>query len=167
METLNWVRQAIETGNLCDLYKSSVSSANSKLALMRLALSGGAAGYLCEMEAKGMGLDPKVISKEFAAYINGRYIGEYQQGEGSYSSVLYCEWNQPNDSLLIVNTLTTFISSDALVVIPDYSYVSIYCDAKTRLQVYCPSEARCEVHYWNGAEITTAGEVSNITLILH
>lgn len=167
MKTTQWIQSVVATGDLCERYTDAVANAHSKLALMRLALSGGAAGYLCEMQSQNMGLDSAIIAEEFAAYINGKYIGEYGNSEARYSSCLYCQWQDLDNSLLLASTLTTFIDCKASIVLPENSFMSVYCDSESHLQIYCSPTAHCDVHYWQGATVNVSGTVNNIRLIAH
>ena len=167
MKTTQWLSNVIATGDLCERYAGPVASAHNKLGLMRLALSGGAAGYLCEMQAKGMGLDSSIIAQEFAAYINGKYIAEFTSENGSYDSTMYCQWNDMQNLLLLASTLTTFIDCKASLILADYSYHSVYCDADSQLVITCPPTAFCDVHCWRESSVQVQGSAANVRIILH
>lgn len=157
MEFYEWLNTCIKTGNLCDAYKDKALDAKSKLALMRLVLDSNGSSYLCEMQAKGYPLSYETINKLFRAYINGRYIAEYNNGKGNgYTSCIYCCFDQSD--IEIKTTLTTILGCTCDVWIGENDFVKIYADKNCNLMIHCPKTSRCIVEYWDGAKIINIDE---------
>ena len=167
MEFHEWLNTCIKTGNLCDAYKDKALDAKSKLALMRLALDANGCSYLCEMQAKGYPLSYEIINKSFRAYINGRYIAEYNNGKGNgYTSCIYCCFDESD--IEINTTLTTILGCTCDVWVGKNDFVKIYADKNCKLMIHCHETSRCIVEYWDGAIVEVDAPLGgNVELIKH
>lgn len=166
MDFKTWLQSVIKSGNLCDVYKDKAMDAKSKVALMKLCLDANGASYLCEMQAKGYPLSYETIKREFGAYINGRYIGEYKNDKGNgYTSSIYC--NVDDVEVEIKTTLTTFLGCTIKIAVQDNDFNKVYLDKNCNVEVYCPKSSRLIIEYWDGANIKIMGNTNNIELIKH
>lgn len=152
METLDWLQKIIKSGNLCEEYTHKVEFAKSKKQIADVAFDYNGASFLCEMQERGMPLNYRVIKKEFAPFINGKYISENITKSGAkYSVSIWCECE---DYEVEVNTtVATFLGCELDVVIPKNKCVIIFADAKCKIRIFCMDNASCNVYYWGEAQV--------------
>lgn len=161
-----WVNTAIESGCMCEGYSNMVSSAKSKLQMMRIVLDANGIGYLQEMQEKGHCLPYETILSEFKRYINGNYIAEFRNERGSgYTSTMYCCYSDGN-RIDVVTTLATFLGcSNVELHIAENNFAHIYLDKNCDVSIHCPISARCIVDYWDGAIVRCPDK--NVILVKH
>lgn len=161
-----WVNTAIESGCMCEGYSNMVSSAKSKLQMMRIVLDANGIGYLQEMQENGHSLPYETILSEFKRYINGNYIAEFRNERGSgYTSTMYCCYSDGN-RIDVVTTLATFLGcSNVELHIAENNFAHIYLDKNCDVSIHCPISARCIVDYWDGAIVRCSDK--NVILVKH
>ena len=158
-----WINRVISSGNLCDEYTDKVNEARSKKALIDVCLDSNGSGWLCEMDSKGITLPYETILKEFGAYINARYVAEYEgKNGGHYNSCIYCRYDE--DECLVETTCVTMLGCKTNVLLKENSYVFIYADKNCDLTIHVPNSAHCKVEYWCDAKITIVGCEKNVKL---
>lgn len=101
MVTLDDFKANAKTHGICDMV-SQWDNAKSKKQLMDIALSIRGIQYIAEAIARGWGISPDVISKEFSAFLNGKYI----RNQNGYTSCVYCS---PPDKEIIIDTTAALI----------------------------------------------------------
>lgn len=74
---------------LCAEYTDKVDSAGSKKALLSICLDANGLPWICHSIARGWGLTPDYISKEFAPFNNGKYTRK----KDGYTSQMYCQYD--------------------------------------------------------------------------
>ena len=161
-----WVNTAIESGCMCEGYSNMVSSAKSKLQMMRIVLDANGIGYLQEMQGKGHGLPYETILSELKRYINGNYIAEFRNERGNgYTSTMYCCYSDGN-RIDVVTTLATFLGcSNVELHIAENNFAHIYLDKNCDVSIHCPISARCIIDYWDGAIVRCSDK--NVILVKH
>lgn len=158
-----WINKVMESGHLCEEYTDKVNEARSKKALMDVCLDSNGSGWLCEMDTEGITLPYETILKEFGAYINARYVAEYEgKNGGHYNSCIYCCYDE--DECLIETTCVTMLGCKTNVRLKDNSYVFIYADKNCDLTIHVPYSAHCKVEYWGEAKISIVGCDNNVKL---
>ena len=124
MKTMNWLKNEImANGLLCAEYAERVRNAKSKKRLFDIVCDANGVSWLPEMRAKGFPLEYQTIHEEFGRYVNGKCKPEYESPitGGSYSSALYCQYNEVKD-IVVDTTLACFLSCGLGLAV-----LSIYC----------------------------------------
>ena len=96
---------------LCDTFAQKWSNCKSKKQLYDLACNVNSLSYLAEMIAKGYGLTPDYLSREFGQFLNGKCI---YNGDG-YSSCIYCR--PPEDEIDITTTAALIIGFEGNIIV--------------------------------------------------
>lgn len=164
MKTSEWLSNIIENGALCGNYTDKVNEAKSKLQLFRLCCDANGANFLMEMQEKGLPLPYETICKEFASYINGRYVAEYKNEKGNgYNSCLYCCHDK--DNIFVDTTLCSVLGYTGRIVIAKNNFAKIYLDKNCDVQIQLQDGARCIVEYWKGAKAEVLNMHDKVQLI--
>jgi hypothetical protein len=95
-----FITKAKELG-LCKEYSQKIDSAMSKKQVMDIALDANGVSWLCDSIAQGWGLTPNYIARNYANFLNARYV---YHGKG-YTSAIYCQ----NDNIDIKTTVSCVI----------------------------------------------------------
>ncbi len=147
MKYSEWISKVIQTGNLCGNYTDKVMSAKSKKQVLDICLDSNGVSFLPQMQEKGMPLPYETIAKEFANYINGKYIAEFRNEKGNgYTSCIYCCYDEHD--ITIKTTLTCIMGGSHYIHIQENDFVKIYADNNTNLVITCPDSSRCIVETW-------------------
>ncbi len=164
MKTTEWIENIIKNGALCGNYTDKVNGARSKLQLFRLCCDSNGANFLMEMQEKGMPLPYETICKEFASYINGRYVAEYRNEKGNgYNSMLFCCFS--GEKININTTLCSVLGCVGRIVIAKNNFAKIYIDKNCDVQIELQDGARCIVEYWKGAKVEVLNMHDKVQLI--
>ena len=158
MDIHEWFEQIIGSGNLCEEYTSKYHNSRSKKQLVDLALGGRGITYLCEMKDKGYGAPYEMLTKQFAPYINGKYVFT-SDGKNPYTSVIYVGYD---GDIEVRTTAITLLGSSANVNIHDYTCVHLFVDGGSKIKISCPATSKCYVDYWNGATFEYDDSKNNI-----
>ena len=161
----DWIKNIIDTGNLCGQYTAKVHDAISKKSIMDIVLDSNGLSFLLEMQEKGLGLPYEVIADEFQSYINGRYVGVFRNENGhGYTSKLYCCYAESLE-ILADTTAVVLLGCANKVVIPENSFVKIYADKNCDIEVFCPKSSRVIVEHSTGALVSILSYHTNVELI--
>lgn len=164
MKTSEWLSNIIENGALCSNYANKVNEAKSKLQLFRLCCDANGANFLMEMQKKSMPLPYETITKEFASYINSRYVAEYRNEKGNgYTSTLYCCYDK--DNIFVDTTLCSVLGYTGRIVIAKNNFAKIYLDQNCNVQVELQEGSRAIVEYWKGAKVEVLNMHDKVQLI--
>lgn len=147
MDIHEWFEEIIDSGNLCEEYTSKYHNSRSKKQLVDLALGGRGITYLCEMRDKGYGAPYEMLTRQFAPYINGKYVFT-SAGEHPYTSVIYVSYEGDIEAH---TTAITLLGCNVAINIHDYTCVHLFVDGGSHVTINCPLTSRCYVDYWNGA----------------
>lgn len=163
METRDWLNKIMNAGFLCGAYTNKVNDAKSKKQLIDVCFDANGINFLCEMQEKGVPLPYETICREFASYINGRYVAEYRNEKGhGYTSKLYCRYNEPE--IVVDTTVCSILGYKGTIVVAKNNYAKIYidknCDVKIKLEEY----AKANVEYWKGAKVEVLGNCERVKL---
>lgn len=101
---------AIEKG-ICSLL-TDWNNCKSKKQLMDLALDIRAIPYLANAVAEGWGISIDVIEKEFAPFLNGRYV----RNKDGYTSSVWCGYK--GDTIRMTDTATLVIGFNGIIIPP-------------------------------------------------
>lgn len=153
----------MNAGLLCGVYTDKVNDAKSKKQLIDICFDANGINFLCEMQEKGMPLPYETICREFAPFINGRYVAEYRNEKGhGYTSKLYCCYDEPE--IVVDTTVCAILGYKGTIVVEKNNYAKIYidknCDVKIKLSEY----AKANVEYWKGAKVEVLGNYERIKL---
>lgn len=159
MVDLTEYRDKAEHHELCSEYKKRWDTCRSKKEIMDMALSGGAAPYLCKSICDGWGLSPKSISRDFAPYINGRYLSM----QNGYTSRMYCCYS---GDAVADSTLMVIISSKMSIDIPAFHICEIYCVGDCSITFNAKGKAKV-VCYGSNVKIDIKGAKDNIKRIYY
>lgn len=118
MVTLEQFKDNAIRHGICEMI-ADWDNAKSKRQLMDLCLSAKAIPYVCEAIAEGWGISPDVAHKEFAPFINGKYV----RSADGYTSTLWCY--PDNVEIKIDSTTALIICHDGEVTI-DRPIAEIY-----------------------------------------
>jgi hypothetical protein len=164
MKTTEWIENIIKNGALCGNYTDKVNEAKSKLQLFRLCCDANGTSFLMEMQEKGMPLPYETITKEFASYINGRYVAEYRNEKGNgYTSKMYCCFDE--DTILVDTTLCSVLGYTGRIVIAKNNFAKIYLDKNCDVQIELQDGARGIIEYWKGAKVEVLNMHDKVQLI--
>lgn len=159
MEIRKWIEESIAKGLVCDEYTTKYTDAKSKKQLVDLVLRGGGVGYLCQAQANGFLPDYSVLEKEFAPFINGKYISYGDVSNDDYSSSIYvCFEGQLNAD----TTAVTLLGCKCDVHINSFDCVHLFIDGNTKVNVYCPATSQCYVEVWGEGVINKFGNARGI-----
>lgn len=166
MKTSEWLSNIIENGALCGNYTDKVNEAKSKLQLFRLCCDANGANFLIEMQEKGMPLPYETITKEFASYINGRYVAEYKNEKGNgYDSMLFCCFS--GEKINVDTTLCSVLGYTGRIVVTKNNFAKIYLDKNCNVTIALEDGAKAIVEYWKGSTIAhNLGDANNKRLQL-
>lgn len=148
MDIHEWFEQIIDSGNLCEEYTTKYQESQSKKQLVDLALGGRGITYLCEMRDKGYGAPYEMLERQFAPYINGKYVFT-SDGDNPYTSVIYVGYEGDIEAR---TTAITLLGCKAKVNIHDYTCVHLFVDGGSEIEVSCPPTSKCYIDYWKGAK---------------
>lgn len=156
MKVKDWIGDIIDNGLLCREYTERVKAAQSKADFMNIILDINGVTFLQEMDRKGHSLSKDIILDEFAPYINGRYIGRYVNEDNTeYTSCIYCYHCYDVEP---TTTLTTFIGCRLNVMIPENSYMMLFVDKDSELDVQCPKSSNVKIECWGECKVNIVGE---------
>lgn len=158
MDIREWFDNIIDSGNLCEEYTTKYHESSSKKQLVDLALGGRGITYLCEMKDKGYGAPYEMLTRQFAPYINGKYVFT-SEGEHPYTSVIYVSYN---GEIEVRTTALTLLGCEATIHIHDYTCVHLFVDGGSKIKIICPRTSKCYVDYWNGATFEYDDSKNNI-----
>lgn len=154
----DWISKISGSGSLCAEYKNKVDAAQSNKQLVDIVMDANGMSYLPEMISKGMPLPYDVIKNRFAPFINGRYIGHTTNSKGhEYTSAIYCGYT--GDINNAGTTLLTLLGCSCVVNVSNNSYIHIYVDGHSKVQVNCPKTSHAIVEKWDSAEVSVSGDV--------
>lgn len=111
MNEMEQFRHNAERLGLCDTFAQKWSACRSKKQLYDLACDVNSLEYLADMIARGHGLPPEYLTKEFGQFLNGKYIHK----DNGYTSCIYCQ--PPEDAIKIGTTATLIIGFKGAVVV--------------------------------------------------
>lgn len=164
MNFKEWLSSILDTSKICDEYNDKVKNAQSKKQMMDIVLDSNGLPYMCQMSHIGQGLPYDVITKEFAPFINGAYIGYFNGQSGcQYSGSIYCGLKD-GSSVVVETTATCFLGCKCDVFIQDYDFVQIYADDNCELTIHCSERGKCYVDYWGDAKIFVEGDSSRVLI---
>lgn len=157
----DWIKEISDSGLLCSEYKGKVDDAKSNKQLVDIVMDANGMSFLPEMSSKGIPLSYDLITTRFAPFINGKYIGHIKNDKGhEYTSAIYCRYDGDiNDA---DTTLLTILDSCCTVNIAQNSYIHIYIDGNSTVQVHCPESSHAIVEYWKGAKVAFSDNVKCI-----
>lgn len=158
MSFKEWLNMVLSKDLICDRYKDRVAKAQSKKQFMDIVLEANGLEYLCKMKADGYGLPTKTIVKEFAPFINGNYEAEIKNRIGrTYTSAMFCGLDERNE-IRVCNTATLFYGCSCKVIVPKNSFVQIYTDDDSSLEVECFAPSKCYVSHTAKAKVNAVGD---------
>lgn len=163
MKTKDWLHEITNAGLLCGSYIDKVNDAKSKKQLIDICFDANGINYLCEMQEKGMPLPYETITKEFASYINGRYVAEYRNEKGNgYTSTLYCCFS--GEKINVDTTLCSVLGYTGRIVVTKNNFAKIYLDKNCDVQIQLQDGAKANVEYWKGAKVEVLGNYERVKL---
>lgn len=161
----DWFALLNKNNLLCSEYNKKAINAKSKKQLMDLILDSNGISYLQEMDSKGCGLPYEFICTQFAPYINGRYIAEYGNTNKSYTSALYCCFDE--DTIIVDTTLCSVLGYTGRIVVAKNNFAKIYLDKNCNVTIELEDGAKAIVEYWKGSTIAhNLGDANNKRLQL-
>lgn len=134
MIDLNEFRENARKKNLCAEYAQKWDSCRSKKQLMDMALGAKGVDYICDFIAKGIGISPESISKDFKDFINGNYTADL----GGYTSKMFCQYK---GEIKATTTILTLVDCEACVGVPENHICEIYLTGKCNITMYGEGEA--------------------------
>lgn len=115
---------------LCDNYTNLWNDNKSKKQLFELACDVNSIKYMAKSLSEGWGLSPVFISDKFKAYINGKYICEYENKKrGCYTSTMLCNYDK--DEFYVDTTLLCILESKTTLDIKPNHICEIYVAGNT------------------------------------
>lgn len=126
---------------LCDTFAQKWSACRSKKQLYDLACDVNSLAYLADMIARGYGLSPEYLLKEFGQFLNGKCI----YNKDGYSSCIYC---LPEECEIRPDTTACLIiCHDGEIVVdrPICELYLVYCDCIIR------GNGIAKVHLYNSS----------------
>lgn len=123
--TLSEFRRQADKHGICEMSKEW-DNCKSKKQLIDLALSIRGIEYIAKAVSEGWGIDAETICREFAPFINGKYVRE----KDGYTSALYCSFKEESPAEI-------YATQTALLVI---NFIG---------KIYIPMNRICEIHAVN------------------
>ena len=162
MLTINYITEARNNGLLCDEYYEKVNGSKSKKDLFRICADANGFKWLPQLSLKGHELPYDVIEDEFGAYINGKYKPEYEKDGISFSSAIYCRYDQ---EVILDTQLACFLGCRCRITVADYNIAKISVDDKSDIEIYCPPTSAIEVLEYGDATIKYPKDSKNIKIV--
>ena len=99
-----------------------------------MALGAKGVDYLCDSIAKGWGISPIVLVKDFSHYINGNYTADFD----GYTSKLFCRFV---GDVLADTTIIALVDSVVSLEVPKNALCEVYCSGECEINVEGEGEA--------------------------
>lgn len=120
--TLEQFRKNAAEHGICEM-SADWDKCKSKKQLIDLALSIRGIEYIAKAVSEGWGIDAETICREFAPFINGKYVRD----KDGYTSALYCSFKEESPAEI-------YAEQTALLVI---GFIG---------NIYIPKNRICEIH---------------------
>lgn len=146
-------------GSVCGEFSSSLDEATTRSAIMEMASSAQGVEFLTERFSKDIEPDYEAIADDLAAHINGNRTFRHGTGTG-YTSEVYIGGTWDVEAC---SSVLTFWGASAHVTVPEYRYVTIFCDREAQIDIETGrgSHVVC-VHYCGMPESSGLGKVRYI-----
>lgn len=139
MTEMEQFRRNAERLGLCDTFAQKWSACRSKKQLYDLACDVNSLEYIADMIARGYGLSPEYLLKEFGQFMNGKCVYE---GEG-YTSCIYC---LPEDVEIRLHTTSCLIICHDGEIVVDRPIAELYI---VNSDVIIKSKGIVKAHLYN------------------
>lgn len=147
MNDLDKFKEQSKMHDLCSSYLGTWNGAKSKKELFELACDSNSVSWMCESLRDGWGLSPDYIYSAFSAYINGKYICEFEFDGTNYTSAMLCK---NTDKYEVKSTITVVLDSQCDVIVPSGVICSIYCCNSSNISVYLGNKSKVYIHNYGG-----------------
>lgn len=158
MTVEEWLDGVKKSGLLCGKYEERIRNAKSRRQMMDIVLDANGISFLQEMMEKGHPIPYSVISEDFNAYINGRYV---YNGDGYTGSVYF----EQKDEITVTTTIASLLCCECAVKIPERHICRIYCDRMCDIKVVCPNGSKVKVYLFGGAVAEDACAGGDVEII--
>jgi hypothetical protein len=140
-----------------------ISAADSREDIFRVLCDANGGNWLFEQHAKGLPLPIDEFCKEFANYLNGKRVMEYQQG---YTSKFYC---RPTDIDIDADTTLVYLLEcmDVEVYVPKNKYPSVILSDGSQCDLVLREGARANVELYGDASVNITGDMSRVRITKH
>ena len=128
MIDLNEFRKKATKDNLCAEYTKIWDGCKSKKQLMDMCLSVKGIDYVCNAIAKGWGISPIVLVKDFGRFINGNYTAELD----GYTSKLFCRFV---GDIKADTTIIGLVDSVVSLEVPKNALCEVYCSGECEINL--------------------------------
>lgn len=160
-EFLEWLNAVKDNGLLCKYGVDKLSEFTSKKSIIDAFLNAKGAGFLCEMDRRGLPLSYSVIGRCFSDFLNGRYVSVQKAKDSiEYTSEV---WFDHVGDIVVGATLVTLLGVSGTVYIEENSAVTLYVDRHCNIVISCPSTSVVVCEYWGKKPRTT--EESIVTFV--
>ena len=149
----DWLVDIKGKGLICERYLPLVDAARSRKQYMDVVLDANGMAFLCDMRENGYGLPYDVICNEFKAYLNGRYIHTKTDQNGTYTSSMYCDVEDPAE-ITINTTLTGLFRCTCTVNVPKNTSCRLYVDGASVVDIHVADGSKCYVDIWDGGLVS-------------
>lgn len=149
----DWLVDIKSKGLICERYLPLVDAARSRKQYMDVVLDTNGLAFLCDMREKGYGLPYDIMCSEFKSYLNGRYIHTKTKLDGSYTTSMYCDVEDPIE-ITINTTLTGLFRCTCVVNVPKNTSCRLYVDGGSVVNIHTAEGSRCYVDLWDGGLVT-------------
>lgn len=152
-----WLNIVLDKGLICERYLPAVDAARSRKQFMDVVLDINGMAFLCDMESKGYKLPYDVITNEFWAYMNGRYIHTKSSENGSYTTTMYCSVSTPEE-ITVSTTVTGLFNCKCKVFVPQNRVCQFFIDNGSDIELHVADSSKCYVNVWAGGSVSCVGD---------
>lgn len=153
----NFISKITSKGLLCSEYIEKLKIACSKHAIFNILCDCNGVSFFHELEKDGIDVPYNDVESFFAKYINGQCICKYN----GYTSTMMVNYN---GEYTAETTLISVVNSKCTITIPSNSYVTIYVNKSSNVDVFLEHDARANVCLYGNGIVGIGGDVKNCTL---
>lgn len=163
MTIKEWVERVSRSGMVCTDYMRKISAVGTREDMFRVLCDANGGSWLFDIHAKGVPLPIEDFCKEFANYLNGNRVMEYQQG---YTSKFYC---RPTETDIEADTTLVYLleCKSVNVLVPRNKYPSVILSDGSYADVVLGEGARVNIELYGDARANLIGDQSRARINKH
>lgn len=160
-----WVKMMSRQGGVCQSYMRKIAAAGNKTEMFRVLCDVNGGAWLFDLHAQGVPLPIEQFLKEYAAYLDGRYVVLYPS---KYTSKFYCRYGDKDSEVEADTTLVYMLECKARVYVPMNKYPTLILSHGTNATVSLGHGSSLNIELYGDAKYTLAdGDKSKVRITQH
>lgn len=165
MTVEEWVKLIQRQGGVCQPYMRKIAAVSNKTEMFRVLCDVNGGAWLFDLHANGVPLPIEQFLKEYAAYLDGRYVVQYPSG---YTSKFYCRYTDKDFEIEADTTLVYMLECKARVYVPMNKYPTLILSHGTDATVSLGHGSRLNIELYGDAKYTLVeGEKTKVRVTQH